>query len=209
MDLVRRTVMKWGQQHYKNFRWREIKDPWLALIAEIMLQRTNATHVSRYFEDVCQAFPDPTNVLAMNPGEIEEITDKFGMKRRAKTILALARYLDTLDMYPVDRESLESIYGIGHYTASAYLSLHMNQRAVLVDANIARWLARLTGQEKPVDVRRCAWLWELAEALTPSRGFKAYNYAVLDLTMNVCSPRTPDCEQCPCHDFCSYAQNSA
>ena len=62
--------------------------------------------------------------------------------------------LDGLDYYPDSAELLESIYGIGHYTAAAYLSLHRNIRGVLLDSNIARFLARFTGQKKPEDLRR-------------------------------------------------------
>ena len=126
------------------------------------------------------------------------------MRRRIKTIVGLAEYIDRQDIYPTDREELLGIYGIGHYTASAYLSLHMNRRAVLVDVNVARWLARLTDREQPVDVRRCRWVWDLADALTPDRGFKPYNYAVLDFTMAICRPRSPGCLDCPCNKFCEY-----
>ncbi|MFN3237005.1 MAG: hypothetical protein ACE37D_08085 [Pseudomonadales bacterium] len=202
--LVSSKLLIWGNSNFQNFPWRDIENPWLALLAEVLLQRTNAKHVEKYFHRVALAFPTPESVINARHTKLDEIEAKFGLKRRLRTLLELAEFIDTQDIYPTDYESLTNVYGIGHYTAAAYLSLHMNQRAVLVDSNIARWLSRLTDQEKPVDVRRCKWLWELAEKLTPRKGFKDYNYAVLDFSMMVCRPRRPKCEECPLAKLCKF-----
>lgn len=129
------------------------------------------------------------------------------LARRMRTLIELAELIDTQEIYPTAYEMLTSLYGIGHYTASSYLSLHMNIRAVLVDANIARWLARLTGLAKPTDVRRCTRLWELADSHTPEKQFKEYNYAVLDFSMTICKPKKPDCDNCPLIEQCEWASN--
>lgn len=201
---LRNRLVAWGESNYQSYPWRDIENPWLALLAEVLLQRTNATHVSNYFDEMCRMFPTPESVLSAGTDDLDQIEKKFGLDRRMKTVIALAEYIESKDIFPVGFSELIAVYGIGHYTASAYLSLHMNVRAVLIDSNISRWLARLTGSEKPVDVRRCYWLWELAEDLTPERGFKDYNYAVLDFTMMVCKPRTPVCEVCPIVTSCRF-----
>jgi len=187
--------------------WRDINDPWLALLAEVLLQRTNATHVESYFQEFCELFPKPEALLSASKIDLSKIEARFGLDRRMRTLIELAEFIDTQDIYPTDYEMLTSLYGIGHYTASAYLSLHMNVRAVLVDANVARWLARLSGQAKPADVRRCKWLWELADSLTPEKQFKEYNYAVLDFSMTICKPKKPDCGNCPLIEQCKWASN--
>lgn len=202
--LIRSRILKWGRENYRDYPWREIKDPWLALVAEVLLQRTNAAHVARYFEEIREAFPDHLAVLNASEQELEDLANKFGLKRRVKTLVELAGYIDYLDYYPDQIDELQEVYGIGHYTASAYLSLHMGIRAVLLDANIARWLSRMEGFPKPVDVRRDKNLWELAERLTPWEEFKEYNYAVLDFTILVCKPRKPACSNCPVSRYCAY-----
>jgi A/G-specific adenine glycosylase len=206
--LIRNVIVRWGAANYKPYPWRGVENPWLALLAEIFLQRTNVRHVNKYFDSICHAFPTPKAVLDKELAQIEQVTRKFGMRRRLKTIVALAEFIDSQDIYPTSSEQLQGIHGIGHYTASAYLSLHMNRRAIIVDANVARWLSRLIGREKPVDVRRCRWVWDLAEALTPTQGFKEYNYAVLDFTMAICRPRAPRCADCPCSSFCEYTSTT-
>jgi A/G-specific adenine glycosylase len=194
----------WGRINYVDYVWRDIEDPWAALLAEVLLQRTNASHVARYFDDVLRLFPTHDALINASRQKLEVIESQFGLDRRIQTLTELAEYIDTQDIYPIDFETLTNLYGIGHYTAAAYLSLHMNVRAVLVDANVARWLARMTNREKPKDVRRCDWLWELATKLTPQKGFREYNYAVLDFTMTVCKNKKPLCNECPVYKHCRW-----
>ena len=204
ISAVRKRVLAWGGDNYQSYPWRRIEDPWQGLLAEVLLQRTNAKHVDRYFREILALFPNPESVLQASTQELEVLAERFGLRRRLKTILSVAYYLDEHFYYPTDIDDLTDIYGIGHYTAAAFLSLHMHTRAVLVDSNIARWLSRMTGDEKPIDVRRCTWLWEMAEALTPQGEHMAYNYAVLDFTMSICKPRNPECLACPLNDLCDY-----
>lgn len=207
LKAVRKNILSWGRKNYQSYPWRGIEDPWLGLLAEVLLQRTRAAHVQKYFEEISTIFPTPESVIDASKAELEQIGERFGLHRRLRTLIELAYYLDGLDHYPFDAERLTSIYGIGHYTAAAYLSMHMHTRAVIVDSNVARWLARLTGKSRPIDPRHCQWLWDLADDLTPRRGFKEYNYAVLDFTMGICKPMNPRCAECPLVDQCDYLQS--
>lgn len=110
------------------------------------------------------------------------------------------------DRIPGSQTRLQELPGVGAYVAAAYLSLHLRKRAVLVDANIVRWICRLVGRPQNDGTRRAKWLIEIANALTPVRSFTAYNYAVLDFSMTVCK-KSPVCEQCPIETFCVYAKS--
>ena len=201
---ITKAITTWGAKNYCGFPWRNTDSPWLGLLAEVLLQRTRATHVEQAWEEIVKRFPTPESVLEANESDLAILTTGFGLDRRHRTILELAYFLDGRDWYPIEYDDLIALYGIGHYTASAYLSLYMNVRAVLLDANVARWLSRLVGKEKPKDVRRCSWLWELAESLTPACQVRNYNYAVLDFTMVVCTSRQPDCDHCPVRECCKF-----
>ena len=107
---------------------------------------------------------------------------------------------------PESAEALQALPGIGPYAASAWLSLHRGQRAVIIDNNVARWLARLTGRPYDGETRRKRWLQALADSLTPQRAFRDYNYAVLDFTMTICTPRAPRCGDCPLSGWCAYGE---
>jgi A/G-specific adenine glycosylase len=108
-------------------------------------------------------------------------------------------------MPPETMAELLMLPGVGMYTAAAWLSLHRGKRAVIIDANVARWLSRLTGLPYNRDPRHVRWVQELADHLTPRRAFRDYNYAVLDFTMSVCAPR-PRCDVCPVLSDCWYGR---
>ena len=101
-------------------------------------------------------------------------------------------------------EELCSLPGVGMYTAAAWLSLHCGQRATIIDANVSRWLSRMTGLPYHRDPRHIRWIQELADELTPKQVFRDYNYAVLDFTMKVCKSRKPSCDACPLRNDCHY-----
>ncbi len=127
LNKIRTKILKWGRDHYQDYPWRDIEDPWLALLAEVLLQRTNASHVSRYFDEICQALPDHTSVLNINEQKLEGLASKFGLTRRVKTLVDLAQYIDYLDYYPDQIYELTEVYGIGHYTATAYLPVSTHE----------------------------------------------------------------------------------
>lgn len=197
ISMVRGILLEWGSKHFQQYPWREVDNPWLGLLAEILLQRTKAVHVEENWERMVEKYPDPESVLKLDPNDLLAVDRAFGLDRRGRTIYELAQYLDMYDYYPDSYDELVRLYGIGHYTASAYLSLHLNVRAVILDSNIARWLSRLTGLALPKDLRKSSEIWDIAEQLTPPRDFKNYNYAILDFTMGVCLPRKPVCMSCP------------
>ena len=199
---VRDVLLGWGKLNYQSYSWRTAETPWEAMIAEVLLQRTNAKHVETYLKEVLDLLPTPDAMNSATAEQLASIERRFGFSRRSATLRAIADYFMT---HTVPRyEELIELYGVGHYTAAAFLSLHMGQRAVVVDSNISRWLARLANQEVPEDPRRAEWLFELAAKVTPEAGFKAYNYAALDFTMQLCVRRRPRCEECPLSADCGW-----
>lgn len=197
LSLIRAVLIEWGRANYLQYPWRDIEDPWLALVAEVLLQRTNAQAVANKWDMIVERYSAPEKVLALSEAELARVDRDFGLDRRSRTIRELAELIDSCDYYPMEPEQLEAIHGIGHYTIAAYLSLHMHRRAILLDSNIARLITRVTGVERPSDLRKKSELWTLAERLTPSTDYKTYNYALLDLSMTVCKPRHPACGNCP------------
>ncbi len=205
---VRTRLLTWGKKHYRTYPWRGIEDEWLGIVSEILLQRTNVRHVEEHFDEIAAQFPTPKSVLTAKDSELALIEGRFGLDRRLQTFKEVAAYLDSHGELPLNIDELVTIYGIGQYTASAFLSLHAGVRATLIDANIARWLSRATSMEMPGNLRSCKWLKLMVEELTPKAKFREYNYAVLDFTISICKPRKPSCTQCPISDYCDYGQAS-
>jgi A/G-specific adenine glycosylase len=135
---------------------------------------------------------------------------RLGLHFRAPRLFAAAVAVYELGGEPPRSEdALRQITGLGPYTRAAWLSLHQRKRAVIVDANVARWLSRVTGLPYNRDPRHVAWVKRLADHLTPGRAFRDYNYAVLDFTMVVCTARAPRCGECPIRSDCVHYRQHA
>ena len=80
----------------------------------------------------------------------------------------------------------------------AVFSQAYEQRLPVVDANSERVLCRYFGEAR--DPRRGAgrrWLWDIAEAVLPSRRVGDFNQALMELGALVCTSAKPQCERCP------------
>lgn len=206
---IRKKLMRWGGANFRNFAWRHEDNGWLTLVAEILLQRTRAEQAEQAFIQFSHRFPNYSALLSAEPSEVEDITRHLGIHDRADVIRDLASWIaDHHGELPSTEKELREIRGIGPYTAAAWLSLHRNKRAVVIDANVYRWLGRMTNQSYGHDPRGVKWLYELAESLTPRRAFQSYNYAVLDFTIMICAPRNPRCASCPLLAYCCFGQHA-
>lgn len=202
---TRRRLLRWGRSNFRAFPWRLENDPWLAFVAEYLLQRTRASQVESVFHFITERYPTPRSLLKGGDQAAKELTSQLGLHRRGKFLIKVATEIEQSGgRIPEDPEYLLSLPGVGMYTAAAWLSLHRGIRAVIIDANVARWLSRMTGLPYNRDPRGNRWIQELADRLTPKRVYRDYNYAVLDFTMTVCVPITPHCMTCQLRSDCQY-----
>jgi len=202
IDYFRARVLRWGRQNFKRFPWRSVENPWHALAAEIMLQRTKADQVLPVFMRFAAKYREPADFVARPTPLFSEL----GLPIRDDQFLALNRTTIIVGL-PNEKAKLLELPGVGDYIASAFLSLHLEKRAALIDANTVRVYGRFFGFETDPETRRKRWLVELAEEITPMRVFRDYNYAIIDFSREICTPRKPQHEMCPLRRKCRYLQN--
>lgn len=200
---VRSRVLRWGRRNFASYPWREDGDPWLTLIAELLLQRTRAAQVLPVYKAFRARYPTARHLLRSGKRGVRTLTGRVGLHARGDTLLALARMFEKSGP-PVEQEQLLGVTGVGAYTARAWLSLHRGKRESIVDSNVFRWLGRMLDRPYQRDPRGVRWVYDLADKLTPPRSFRGYNYAVLDFTMTICTPRKPACDRCPLLARCSF-----
>ena len=193
---IRKILLRWGKVNFKNFPWRKPDNRWHALIAEVLLQRTRVASVVPVYEQFTSKYPEPADLAKASLEEIEKLIYPLGLRWRAPLIRELGEALKTLGGVPNSLEELLELPGVGSYAAAAYLGFHGGKRAVIVDANVVRWLCRLVDRPYDGETRRKKWLVDLANDVTPSRKWTEFNYAVLDFTMQVCG-KVPRCSICP------------
>jgi A/G-specific adenine glycosylase len=102
---------------------------------------------------------------------------------------------------------LQTLPGIGRYTAGAIASIAFGEPVPVLDGNVIRVLARLT--DLPDDVTQTATknhLWQVAARLVPATRSGDYNQALMELGQTVCLPQKPLCLLCPAAAHCLARQ---
>ena len=204
-----RAVLAWGRAHLRKFPWREEKDPWRILIAEILLQRTTPGHVVRVYEEFVRRFPDPPSLARASREEVERVIFPLGMIKRAGTLVRMARLI--CEKYggrvPDDVRELMRLPGVGRYTAHGVLCLAYGRPVPMIDVNSARVVRRFFGLPSDKKPKEDEELWAFATELVPAEEPALFNLALLDLGATVCRDRKPECERCPLSERCLFRKN--
>src|SRR5262245_48567175 len=165
---IRRIILTWGAKHYRSFPWRDPAQNWHALLAEVLLQRTRAKSVVSVYEQFIFSFSTTSKLGRAPLRKIEKILYPLGLRWRARLITKLGQALDAQNGNPPNSlPELITLPGVGPCAAAAYLGFHTNSRAVIIDANVVRFLCRLVGYEYDGETRRKAWLLDFADRMTP------------------------------------------
>ena len=194
------ALLAWGAPRLRDLPWRAIRDPWRILVAEIMLQQTQARRVIPKWLAFCDAYPSPATCAAAPLGDVLRQWQGLGYPRRARNLhhAATAMVERHGGTVPDTLEDLVALAGIGPYTARAVLAFAYERDVAVVDTNIARVLARLAGER--LTQRR---VQAAADELVPTGAGWAWNQMLMDLGATVCRPM-PRCDDCPLTSSCTW-----
>lgn len=175
----------------------------------MMLQQTPVVRVLPRWQDWMIAWPTPAHLADAPTSEVLRRWDRLGYPRRALRLQECARVIVQEHGGEVPRgvEVLRSLPGIGEYTAAAVTAFAHHDRAVVVDTNIRRVLARsVQGRALPAPSYSAAER-DLAARSLPASAERsvAWNQAVMELGALVCTSRSPQCGCCPLEqDGCAW-----
>ena len=161
-----------------------------------MLQQTQVTTVRDYYPRWLARFPDFITLAAASESEVLHVWQGLGYYARARNLHRAANQVKARygGRPPDDLAAIAALPGVGRYTAGAVASFAFDRATPIIDANIARVIARLLNLQEPIDAKRGAEiLWKAAEALLPSRSGRLHNSALMELGALVCTPRRPQC----------------
>jgi A/G-specific adenine glycosylase len=194
-----KCLLKWFKKNGRSFFWRrEHLNLWQWLVLEILLKRTRAETVEKFFPSFIAKYSNPKIIIQTEDQELENDLRFLGLQSQRR--ISLKKIAETIvrnygGKTPLEYDSLISLPYVGRYVANAVLCFSQNQRRPIVDVNIARVLSRFNGLEMPKDVRE-EWIWELADRMLPDKNWKEYNYALIDLGARVCKTKNPICSEC-------------
>jgi len=125
----------------------------------------------------------------------------LGYYSRARNLIACARAVAKRGGFPHSEKGLRELPGVGEYTAAAITAIAHGQRAVVIDANVERVVARLFAIDTPLPGARKA-IRAAAETITPAERAGDFAQAMMDLGATICTPRDPKCLLCPLSSLC-------
>jgi len=143
--LGTKTVKAFRQLIYSHYHatprpmpWRETNDPYRILISEIMLQQTQVERVKLKYAQFLDAFPTITLLASATLADVLQIWQGLGYNRRA---IALKRCAEDIvsrfnGHFPQSVSDLESLPGIGPYTARAVAAFAFGIAEALIETNI-------------------------------------------------------------------------
>ncbi|MEO6718435.1 MAG: A/G-specific adenine glycosylase [Novosphingobium sp.] len=206
-ETISGPLLKWYDRHARTLPWRappgaQPPDPYRVWLSEVMLQQTTVAAVIPYFERFIARWPTVEAMAAAQDGEVMAAWAGLGYYARARNLLACARVVAASGgRFPQTEAELRQLPGLGAYTAAAVAAIAFGKRAVVVDANVERVVARLYAIFEPMPAARAA-IRKAAEAITPDRRPGDFAQAMMDLGATICTSRSPRCLLCPLSANC-------
>lgn len=202
-------LLCWSNEFHQQLPWRKKRSLYGTLVSEIMLQQTTVGTVLNHFDKFMKRFPTIQELAKASHEELAIEWKGLGYYRRAKNLKNCAEEVSKnyKGMIPKEREKLLQIKGIGDYTADALIAIGNNQKALAIDANLERVIARIyaipetKGLKLQKKIRQ-----EFNEGkifnLNSFSSWRELNEALMDLGRVYCKAKAVFCDRCPMGDVC-------
>lgn len=162
-----------------------------------MLQQTRVAAVIPYYERFLKRFPDAESLAAAPEQELLAQWSGLGYYARARNLQAAARRI-SVDGFPRTYDGIRALPGVGPYTAAAVASIAFGLPHGVLDGNVLRVAARLTGDSGDIgNTRTKNRLQKFVNDLLPPKKAGEFNQALMELGATVCLPKTALCLVCP------------
>lgn len=206
LERIAKPLLAWYDADHRRLPWREDKNPYRIWVSEIMLQQTRVEAVIPYFERFMQVFPDVATLAAADDDLLLKNWEGLGYYSRARNLKKAA--ITVMEQYggqmPDTWEELQTLTGIGSYTAGAIASIAFNKAVPAVDGNVLRVLSRLRMDDAYITQQAVKKrVEEELLAIMPKDRPGDFNQALMELGATVCIPNgEPKCSICPWKELC-------
>jgi A/G-specific adenine glycosylase len=200
---ISEKLLDWYDRNARRLPWRvppgagrRPPDPYRVWLSEVMLQQTTTAHAAPYFQAFAERWPTVEALASAPEEEIMAAWAGLGYYSRARNLVACAREVAARGGFPESEEELRKLPGLGAYTAAAVAAIAFGRRAVVIDANVERVIARLFAIAEPLPAGKTA-IRAAAERITPAERAGDFAQGMMDLGATICTPRDPKCLLCP------------
>lgn len=153
--LLRGIVYGHYRRHRRELPWRETRDPYAVLVSEVMLQQTQVERVTGKYREFMAAFPDFAALASAPLQQVLACWQGLGYNRRAVSLKRCAEAVTERwgGVLPAAPEVLQTLPGVGPYTARAVAAFAFDLPTVFIETNIRSVFIHLlfSGSEKVHD----------------------------------------------------------
>lgn len=205
--MFSKKIQKWYTLQGRELPWRETKDPYFIWVSEIILQQTRVNQGFNYYIRFIKRFPTYQDLALADEEEVLKYWQGLGYYSRARNMHTAAQSIK--GNFPTEYKDVRALKGVGEYTAAAICSFAYNLPYAVVDGNVYRVLARYFGMDDPIDQTAGKKAFAaLAQELLDIKNPAQHNQAIMDFGALQCSPKSPNCSECPLQDSCiAYNEN--
>ncbi|MGH7245331.1 MAG: A/G-specific adenine glycosylase, partial [Candidatus Levyibacteriota bacterium] len=174
-----KKILSWFAKNKRDLPWRKSRDPYNILISEVMLQQTQVPRVIPKYNEWIKKFPTIQSLAKATTRDVLSLWSGLGYNRRALYLQKTAQ--EIVEKYhgkfPEDEKQLQSLPGIGEYTARAVLCFAFDKQIAVIDTNIKKVIAIHFCKGKVPQKKK---LQEIADKILPQGKAYTWNQALMD-----------------------------
>lgn len=176
-------LLSWYAANGRDLPWRHTSDPYAILVSEVMLQQTQVARVIARYAEWLRSFPTLESLAESPLEQALRLWQGLGYNNRARRLRECAVAVVGVtgprgrSRLPRSINELQSLPGIGPYTARAVLVFAHNEDVAAVDANVRRVLTHELGLPPALSERG---LQTVADAVLPLGRSRAWHNALMD-----------------------------
>lgn len=205
-------IADWYRQNSRSLPWRQTNNPYFIWLSEIIMQQTRIDQGTAYYHKFIKNYPSIIDLANADEQQILNDWQGLGYYSRARNLHHSAILVrDELNgEFPNTFNDILKLKGIGNYTAAAISSFAFKEQKAVVDGNVYRLLSRVFDIETPIDSSKGQKEFQLlADELIPSESPDIHNQAMMEVGSLVCTPKNPNCNECPLIDLCLSRENNS
>jgi DNA (cytosine-5)-methyltransferase 1 len=207
IKFFRKVLLDWFDDNKRDFPWRKDEVSNYELIfSEILLQRTKAETVVKYYDTFFKKFPNWEKLVLATDKELEIIFKPLGLhtQRVGRIRKIIEEYKFKNGNLPKNKDELQESSFASLYISNAYELFILKNKAALLDVNMSRVLSRFFYPKDFKDVRNDKLIQELAHNVINVKACKELNWAILDYAALVCKAQKPKCYECKLSSKCCF-----
>lgn len=210
MDISNELVL-WYKENQRLLPFRESRDPYFIWVSEIMAQQTRIDTMIPYYLRWIEKWPTVASLAQAKIEEVLKMWEGLGYYNRARSLHAGA--IQVMERFegqlPANIEQLQSISGIGFYTAGAIGSIAFGLQSPAVDGNVLRVVSRMLEIKQDVSKKKTMdEIYQIIKIWMSGVNSSDFTQGLMELGATVCTPNNALCGECPLKADCqAYAHD--